>query len=138
MLMNDMLMWLLAEIFPGIMRSSLFGANALKLGAIIGTMSISFFGMRLWVFFQKRYAEEARSLTDCETIKLPLIKRVYEVDTVIVGAIKPVHAVDTMILCAPEKPKLNMLTIKTRFIEYAPTQTLEFLSDEDINHYSNL
>ena len=52
-LMNDTLMWLLGLIFPGIMNSSLIGANALKFGAIIGTMSISFFGMRLWVFFQR-------------------------------------------------------------------------------------
>ncbi len=53
-LMNDGLMLLLGKLFPAIMRSSLLGANALKLGAILGTMSISFFGMRLWVFFQKR------------------------------------------------------------------------------------
>jgi putative flippase GtrA len=54
-IMNDLLMWQLARLFPGFMRSSLIGANTLKLGAIIGTMSISFFGMRLWVFFQKQY-----------------------------------------------------------------------------------
>ncbi len=50
-LMNDLLIFLLAVLFPTMMRSSLIGANALKLGAIIGTTSISFFGMRLWVFF---------------------------------------------------------------------------------------
>jgi putative flippase GtrA len=50
--MNDLLMLLLAHLFPGIIRSGLIGANALKLAAIIGTMSISFFGMRLWVFLQ--------------------------------------------------------------------------------------
>ncbi len=138
MLMNDLLMWLLGECFPGIMRSSLIGANILKLGAIIGTMSISFFGMRLWVFFQKRYTEEALTLADHATIKLPIIKLVYDVDTVIVGAVKPVHDVDTMIIYAPEKPKHNMLTIDTHFRKYAPKQTLEVLSCEDINHYSNL
>src|SRR5271157_4086457 len=53
-LMNDTLMWLLGFMFPGNMNSSLIGANALKLGAIIGTMSISFFGMRFWVFFQRK------------------------------------------------------------------------------------
>src|SRR5262249_27740199 len=56
-LMNDFLMLLLGRIFPDIMSSSLLGANSMKLGAIIGTMSISFFGMRLWVFFQKRFVE---------------------------------------------------------------------------------
>ncbi len=53
--MNDVLMLLLSKVFPDLMRSTLIGANALKLGAIIGTMSISFFGMRLWVFFQHKH-----------------------------------------------------------------------------------
>src|SRR2546421_12712757 len=44
-LMNDTLIWLLGRTFPGVMGSSLLGSNVLKLGAIIGTMSISFFGM---------------------------------------------------------------------------------------------
>ncbi len=90
-LMNDTLMWQLGRIFPGIVRSSLMGANVLKLGAIIGTMSISFFGMRLWVFFQHRFAENARPLADYETERLPAIKPVYDVNAVIVGTIKPVH-----------------------------------------------
>lgn len=89
-LMNDALLLLLGRAFPGIMSSSLIGANALKLGAIIGTMSISFFGMRLWVFFQHRFGGEARSLADYETKRLPALKLIYDVNTVIVGAIKPV------------------------------------------------
>src|SRR5437667_1804854 len=36
-LMNDLLMWLLSGLFPGIIRSTLIGANALKLGAIMGS-----------------------------------------------------------------------------------------------------
>ena len=52
--LNDTLIFLLASLFPAIMNSSLIGANLLKLGAIAGTTSVSFFGMRLWVFFQKR------------------------------------------------------------------------------------
>ncbi len=59
--LNDLLMSLLAMAFPNIMNSSLMGANILKLGAIIGTLSVSFFGMRLWVFFHHgdvRKAEE--------------------------------------------------------------------------------
>ncbi len=54
-LMNDLLMELLARLFPGLMNSNLIGSNILKLGAIIGTMSVSFFGMRLWVFFQRKH-----------------------------------------------------------------------------------
>jgi putative flippase GtrA len=104
-LMNDTLIWLLGRILPGIMGSNLAGANVLKLGAIIGTMSISFFGMRLWVFFQHRFAGEARSFSDYETQKLPALKLVYDFDTVIVGAIKPVHDVDTLVIRAPGKPK---------------------------------
>ena len=79
-LMNDMLMWLLGRIFPRIMVSSLIGANALKLAAIIGTMSISFFGMRLWVFFQQRFAGEATSLLDYGTENLLAIEAVYDSD----------------------------------------------------------
>ncbi|SRR6266849_735883 len=79
-LMNDMLMWLLGRIFPRIMVSSLIGANALKLAAIIGTMSISFFGMRLWVFFQKRLAGEAEPLLDYGMENLVAIEAVYDSD----------------------------------------------------------
>ena len=49
--MNDLLMSLLSMIFPHLMRSGVIGANVLKLAAIVGTLSVSFFGMRLWVFF---------------------------------------------------------------------------------------
>jgi putative flippase GtrA len=54
-LLNDALMLLLTMLFPQVMNSSLIGANLLKLGAIAGTTSVSFFGMRLWVFWQKRH-----------------------------------------------------------------------------------
>jgi putative flippase GtrA len=123
-LMNDSLMWLLGRTFPGIMGSSLIGANILKLGAIVGTMSISFFGMRLWVFFQHRFAGEASSLSDYETKKLSAIKLVYDVDTIVIRV--------------PSKAKSNMLTIDTRFSKYPPQQTLEELSYEEVNHYSHL
>jgi len=113
-LMNDTLMWLLGRAFPGIMGSSLLGSNVLKLGAIIGTMSISFFGMRLWVFFQNRFAGEAQSLADYETERLPAIKLIYDFDTVIVGAIRPVHA-NTTVMHTPGKPKSSLLAIDTPF-----------------------
>ncbi len=133
--MNDSLMLLLSKIFPTIMRSSLLGANALKLGAIIGTMSISFFGMRLWVFFQKKRVAGGissatggiRSVTggvksvtggvksvtgktstvfdDEETLKLPVFKLVYDVNLMINGVIKPIYEIDTLILPAIEVEK---------------------------------
>jgi len=78
--MNDTLMWLLGRFFPSIMTSSLIGANALKLTAIVGTMSISFFGMRLWVFFQKRFAGEAEALIEYSTDKLLAIEAMYDPD----------------------------------------------------------
>jgi len=132
-LMNDTLMWLLGRTFPGIIGSSLLGANVLKLGAIIGTMSISFFGMRLWVFFQNRFAEEARSLADHETKKLPALKLMYDVDTVIIGALKPVHDVDTLVIRASGKPKSSMLAIDNSFNKY-PQQILREISYEEVNH----
>jgi putative flippase GtrA len=79
-LMNDTLMWLLGKVFPNIMASSLIGANALKLTAIIGTMSISFFGMRLWVFFHNRFAGEAEALIEYGTDKLLAIEAMYDPD----------------------------------------------------------
>ncbi len=108
-LMNDTLMLLLGKIFPGIMSSSLLGANALKLGAIIGTMSISFFGMRLWVFFQHRLADETRSFAGYETENLPALKFVYDNDTVIAGALKPVHTVDTAVQHTSSKLKSSVV-----------------------------
>jgi hypothetical protein len=81
------IMWLLGRIFPGIIGSNLLGANILKLSAIIGTMSISFFGMRLWVFLQRRFAEEARSLADYETERLPALKLFYDPDTSVTYAL---------------------------------------------------
>lgn len=80
-LMNDALMWLLGRVFPSIMTSSLIGANALKLAAIIGTMSISFFGMRLWVFFQKKFVGEAEALIEYGTDKLLAIEAMYDPET---------------------------------------------------------
>ena len=77
-LMNDVLMWLLGRIFPSLMTSSFIGANAVKLAAIIGTMSISFFGMRLWVFFHKRFAGEAELLLAYGTDKLLAIEPIYD------------------------------------------------------------
>jgi dolichol-phosphate mannosyltransferase len=119
MLMNDTLMWLLGGIFPGIMRSSLLGANALKLGAIIGTMSISFFGMRLWVFFQKRYAGEAQSLADDATKRLPTIKLVYDVETVIAADLKLAFDVDPISAGAPSRSRSSLPAVDAALARYS-------------------
>ena len=107
-IMNDSLMWLLGRTFPGIIGSNLLGANVLKLGAIIGTMSVSFFGMRLWVFFQHRFAEEARSLADYETERLPALKLFYDLDTSVTYALGKSRSGDKAAqnhVCAPRTQK---------------------------------
>src|SRR5215469_15290058 len=52
--LNDLVLLVLAGLFPALMESSALGANVLKLGAILGAMALSFFGMRCWVFIGKR------------------------------------------------------------------------------------
>jgi putative flippase GtrA len=93
-LMNDLLIWFLSTIFPSFMQSSLIAANVLKLGAIVGTLSISFFGMRLWVFFQKKYTLEDRSQNEQVADEAPVTQLTYEVDMIIEGAIKPSYEMD--------------------------------------------
>src|SRR5262249_46192858 len=61
-LMNDSLLWLFGNCFPAIMQGSLLGATLLKGAAILGTMSVSFLGMRLWVFLQQHVLEESSAL----------------------------------------------------------------------------
>lgn len=119
MLMNDTLMWLLGGIFPGIMRSSLLGANAFKLGAIIGTLSISFFGMRLWVFFQKRYTGEARSLADYATKKLFAIKLANNVQPVIAAALKPAFDANALNTGTPSGSKASLRAADTALARYS-------------------
>jgi len=48
--LNDLVLLALSTFFPALMGSGTLGANVLKLGAILGTMVLSFFGMRFWVF----------------------------------------------------------------------------------------
>ncbi len=117
-IMNDSLMWLLGRTFPGIIGSNLLGANVLKLIAIIGTMSISFFGMRLWVFFQHRFAEEERSLADYETEKLPALKLFYDRDTSVTYALGKSRSGDKAAqnhTCAPRRkyPLKTLIIIPT-------------------------
>lgn len=100
MLLNDVLIFLLSKAFPTVMQSSLLGANALKLAAIVGTMSISFFGMRIWVFFQKKRVDVSIPIHDRDTLKLPALKLAYDVTIMVNGVIKPIYEVDTAVLPA--------------------------------------
>ena len=52
--LNDLVLLVLSAVFPALMGSGTLGANVLKLGAILGAMALSFFGMRFWVFLGKR------------------------------------------------------------------------------------
>jgi putative flippase GtrA len=52
--LNDLVLLALSGLFPALMTSGALGANVLKLGAILGAMALSFFGMRCWVFLGKR------------------------------------------------------------------------------------
>lgn len=52
--LNDLVWLSLSGLFPALMGSGTLGANVLKLGAILGAMALSFFGMRFWVFLGKR------------------------------------------------------------------------------------
>src|SRR5215469_9212015 len=48
--LNDLVLLALSGLYPALMASGALGANVLKLGAILGAMALSFFGMRFWVF----------------------------------------------------------------------------------------
>lgn len=52
--LNDLVLLTLSGLFPALMASGALGANVLKLGAILGAMALSFFGMRCWVFIGRR------------------------------------------------------------------------------------
>ena len=52
--LNDLVLLALSGLFPLLMVSGALGANVLKLGAILGAMTLSFFGMRCWVFIGRR------------------------------------------------------------------------------------
>jgi putative flippase GtrA len=52
--LNDLVLLALSGLFPALMASGTLGANVLKLGAILGAMALSFFGMRCWVFLGRR------------------------------------------------------------------------------------
>jgi putative flippase GtrA len=56
--LNDLVLLTLASLFPALMASGTLGANVLKLGAILGALAFSFFGMRFWVFLGMRLSPD--------------------------------------------------------------------------------
>ncbi len=52
--LNDLVLLALSRLFPALMASGTLGANVLKLGAILGAMALSFFGMRGFVFLSRK------------------------------------------------------------------------------------
>lgn len=56
--LNDLVLLALSGLFPALMVSGALGANVLKLGAILGAMALSFFGMRFWVFIGRRLSPD--------------------------------------------------------------------------------
>src|SRR6266699_6049042 len=48
--LNDLVLLTLSGLFPALMGSFALGANVLKLGAVLGALALSFFGMRVWGF----------------------------------------------------------------------------------------
>ncbi len=57
---NDTLIWSTAHIVHPVLLNPLIWANVLKLVAILGTISISYLGMRLWVFTSIPYNADTR------------------------------------------------------------------------------
>lgn len=80
--LNDLVWLSLSGLFPALMASGALGANVLKLGAILGAMALSFFGMRFWVFIGRRLssgqAAEVEGLSSSPQDKAPKDYRVQE------------------------------------------------------------
>lgn len=53
-LCSDSLIWIFGTILHPLISSLLLWANASKLSAVVGTMLISYWGMRFWVFRDER------------------------------------------------------------------------------------
>jgi putative flippase GtrA len=47
---NDLLLWLVGKLFHPMIANPTLWANASKIVAIFGSVLVSYFGMRLWVF----------------------------------------------------------------------------------------
>jgi putative flippase GtrA len=61
--LGDLVLLTLSGLFPALMASGALGANVLKLGAILGALALSFFGMRFWVFIGMRLSPDPSAKT---------------------------------------------------------------------------
>ncbi len=55
---NDLIIWLISDISHPLITDARLWANVSKICAIFGTVLISYFGMRLWVFVKPTQAGE--------------------------------------------------------------------------------
>jgi len=125
--MNDILMILLSITFPNVMRSTLLGANALKLGAIIGTMSVSFFGMRLWVFFQRGRAV-AMPITN-NMLTTSLVTAAVHVSELPTVRVKAQRVMKTLIIIPTYNEYENLSLLLHSIFSYAPTTDVLIVDD---------
>ena len=123
-LMNDLLMELLSIWFPGLMRSTFIGSNVLKLGAIIGTMSISFFGMRLWVFFQHKHPNSIL-LRNAHVLHTSM-NTVYDIATFNLGTQKGMR---TLIIIPTYNERENVPLLLNDIFKYAPQTDVLIVDD---------
>ncbi len=128
-LMNDLLMWLLSGLFPGIIRSTLIGANALKLAAIIGTMSISFFGMRLWVFFQRRYTGANTRSVEVRTFATFGPASITSKSDIPTIQLRRQPAMKTLIIIPTYNEVENLPLLLTEIFSYAPQTDVLVVDD---------
>ena len=125
--MNDALMLLLSKLFPDVMRSTLIGANALKLAAIIGTMSISFFGMRLWVFFKKGIA--GAKPVESTLLTTSLVTAAVHISDRLTVRVKALQAMRTLIIIPTYNEFENLPLLLRDIRSYAPTTDILIVDD---------
>lgn len=125
--MNDALMLLLSKLFPDVMRSTLIGANALKLAAIIGTMSISFFGMRLWVFLHKGLA--GAKPIESNMLTTSLVTAAVHISDRLTVRVKALGAMKTLIIIPTYNEYENLPLLVHDIFAYAPTTDILIVDD---------
>ena len=124
-IMNDLLMLFLSIVFPDIMRSALIGANVLKLGAIIGTMSISFFGMRLWVFFQRNH-DKGLEEQKVPNEQVTLMRQVSDSTTL---KVRTQRTMRTLIIIPTYNERENLPLLLNDIFKYAPRTDVLIVDD---------
>lgn len=125
--MNDALMLLLSKLFPDVMRSTLIGANAMKLAAIIGTMSISFFGMRLWVFFQK--GRSGAKPADSTLLTTSLVTAAVHISDRLTVHVKAMSGMRTLIIIPTYNEIENLPLLLRDIFSYAPATNILIVDD---------